>query len=432
MKKFKILLVIPLLLSAQTFNEIIKNIPNSYLYKLSKNEIELSKKALKAAEGLNYGKIDASYTAVKFFERPKMKLTTTMPVAVAPDGVHLVYETFNTTLPMAEREHYTGILKYSYPLFTGYAITTTIKKEKINLLRTKLKFKNTKRVILLNTAKLYSGIYSLKAELKALDFAKNALKSAKEKVVALYNEGLVDKSQVDEIDAKYYEVLAQIKEVETQKEALLRALSTLLNTKITRIEGLPEIKLKSSLNPADRPDVKELYESLKIAKIEEKLAKSAFYPKIGFEAALKKEADNLFLNKNDYQNTDKSYLALGIEWNIFNGGSDRAKTEMAKIGKIQSFLYYRNYLNNAKKELKDDLSTLKALKYQLKAAKEEIKARESYYEKIRAKFEEGLADSVDLNKAIADLAKVKAKKEYIKSQIFFYTLKANLDGGYND
>jgi hypothetical protein len=36
---------------------------------------------------------------------------------------------------------------------------------------------------------------------------------------------------------------------------------------------------------------------------------------------------------------------------------------------------------------------------------------------------------VDLNEAIAKLAAAKAKKEYIKSQIFFYTIKANLDGG---
>ena len=69
------------------------------------------------------------------------------------------------------------------------------------------------------------------------------------------------------------------------------------------------------------------------------------------------------------------------------------------------------------------------MKKRLTAAKKEITARESFYEYMNAKFSEGLADVVDLNGAIAKLAEARAKKEYIKSQIFFWTLKANIDGG---
>jgi outer membrane protein len=64
-----------------------------------------------------------------------------------------------------------------------------------------------------------------------------------------------------------------------------------------------------------------------------------------------------------------------------------------------------------------------------KSAKSEVRARLSYYEYEKAKFNEGLADSADLTEAIAKLAAARAKKEAVKSQIFFYTIKANLDGG---
>jgi outer membrane protein len=64
-----------------------------------------------------------------------------------------------------------------------------------------------------------------------------------------------------------------------------------------------------------------------------------------------------------------------------------------------------------------------------KSANSEVKARLSYYEYMKAKFDEGLADSTDLTDAIAKLSTAKAKKEAIKANIFFYTVKANLDGG---
>ena len=172
-----------------------------------------------------------------------------------------------------------------------------------------------------------------------------------------------------------------------------------------------------------------MYKNLDLADVNVKIQKSAFYPEVGFEAALRKEADNLFLSKNKHQNIDKSYIGIGIKWNLYNGGGDKANLEGAKIQKINAFLFYKNYLNQAKTDLKNDLRELKALKFRLRAAADEIKARSVYYEKIRAKFNEGLADSVDLNDAIARLAAAKAKKEYIKSQIFFYTIKARLDGG---
>ncbi|WP_457564580.1 TolC family protein [Caminibacter sp.] len=426
--KWKILLFFPVFLFAESFSDIVKKIDNSYLYKLSKNEVILAKKTLKATKAMSYGKVDLSYTGFKFFETPKMKITSPTPVAVAPDGVHLIYENITSTLPMSKSTHFIGEIKYSYPIFTGFRITNAIKAAKIKLIKSRLEFDNTKRVLILNSAKLYAGIYALNSKIDALNFEKKALSDALSKAEALFEEGLVDKSTVDDVKAKYYEVVADIEESKSKRDSLLNTFSSLLNVKIKKIDGVRVYSYKN-LNAANRPDVKAIYENLNLAKINIKLQKAAFYPEVGFEAALKKEADNIFLNKNDFQNIDKSYLGIGIKYNLFNGGADKINLQKAKIQEINALLYYKNYLNNAKTELKNDLREIKALKYRLKAAKNEIKARSVYYEKIKAKFNEGLADSVDLNSAIAKLAAAKAKKEYIKSQLFFYTIKAKLDGG---
>ena len=123
---------------------------------------------------------------------------------------------------------------------------------------------------------------------------------------------------------------------------------------------------------------------------------------------------------------------MGIKYNIFDGGSKDSTLQMAKIAKNTQMIFYRDYLNNVKTEYDNDVNKLNALKVQLQSALKEIKARKSYYDYMKAKFDEGLVDVTDLNDAISQLASSKAKKEAIKAQIFFLNQKLKLNGGYDE
>jgi len=432
MKKFSMVLLIGGVLWAENFTQIKNEITNSLSYKLAQKKVQIYEKRLKSVKAKNYGSLDLEYNAVRFFNEPEMKLNTLQPVAVAPDGVHLIYQEVKASLPVADKSHFTGEIRYSYPLFTGFGITNLIKKSELELIKQRLELKNVKRELILNAAKLYSSVYALKCNVNALNSAKKALNTAREKAEALYKEGLINKSSVDEINAKYYEVIADIKNLNSQKESLLNTLSYLLNKKIDSIDGITVEKTAFSPHFDKRPDVMAIKETLKISDTDIKLAKSKLYPQVGFVAGLKREADNFVLTKNDYQNIDKSYLGIGIKYNVFNGGATKSEVETAKIAKASAALYYKDYLNKIKTDYKNDLNSYNALFFRLKAAKEEVKARESYYEYIKAKFNEGLADSSDLNDAIAKLAAAKAKRDAIKAQIFFLGVKLKYDGGENE
>ncbi|MEO1927642.1 MAG: TolC family protein [Nautiliaceae bacterium] len=432
MKKFSLVLLVGGFLFAENFTQIKSEITNSLKYKMQEKKVKIFEEKLNSIKAKNYGSLDLEYSAVHLFKQPVMKMDSMQPVGVNPSTNTLIYKEIHSELPMSDKNHYTGVLKYSYPLFTGFALTNMIDKSKLEVIKEKINLDNVKRVLTLNAAKLYSNIYALKAKINALKKAKEALLSAKEKAESFYKEGLLNKSSVDEIDAKYYEIVALIKETEAQKSSLINLLSYLINKKISKIDG---IKIeKNNLPPKfeNRPDVKAIKETLKIKDIDIKLAKSKYYPQIGIEAGIKKEADNIVLTDNDYQNIDKSYIALGVKYNLFDGGAKKATLEMAKLAKNTYTIYYNDYLNQIKTEYQNDLDTLNALFMRLKAAKEEIKARESYYEYIRSKFEEGLADSTDLNDAIAKLANARAKKEAIKAEIFFLNVKLKLNGGYDE
>ena len=191
---------------------------------------------------------------------------------------------------------------------------------------------------------------------------------------------------------------------------------------------MDDIKIKTP-NFENRADVKAIKTTLKIADKDIKLAKSKFYPQIGLQVGIKREGTNAKITQNDYQNIDKSYIALGINYNIFSGGTDKAMLEMAKIQKLSAIIYYNDYLNKIKTDYENDKFALNALKSELKASLKEVKARESYFHYMKDKFKEGLVCATDLDDSISKLAKARAQKSFIESQLFFTKLTLKLNGG---
>jgi len=414
MKKLLFIPILPLLSLAVSFDDIQKDITNSLTYKLTQKQVKLSKQKLNQTKSKNYGSLDVEYDAIHFKDQPFTYIK--IPPIV------------DTTSNLSDKNHFIAQIKYSYPLFTGYAISNMIEKSKLEYIKEKLNLNNVKRMLILQTADIYSKIYALKEKIKALNVAKKALISSKEKALGFYNAGLLDKSKVDEIEAKYYEILADIQNATSQKNALLNTLSYILNKKIDKIDSITTLDVTTP-NFQNRPDVKMIKQTLKIASKDLMVAKSSKYPQVGLEVALKREGDNFSITKNDYQNIDKSYVALAVKYNIFSGGAKKAQIEMAKIAKESAVLFYNDYLNKIKTEYNNDKNSFNALKYQLESAKKEIVARKSYYDYIQAKFNEGLADSSDLNDAISRLALAKAKKESINSKLFLLSIKLKVNGG---
>jgi len=423
----KIILFFPLFILAQNFDSLKNEIQNSLKYKIKEKQIEIYKQKVIQAKALNVGKLNLEYNGAYFFEQPVMKLNTLEPVAI--NNNQLVYKEISSSLPMSEKKHFIGEIKYSYPIFNGFAITNIIKKANLNLIKQKLELKNLKRVLTIQIAQIYANIYALNQQIKALNTQKEAILNSKQKAEALYNAELLDKSNLDEIDAKYFETIASIQNIKSQQKSLLETLSYIINKQINKIDSIYISHKNFKPNFLKRSDVKAIKQTLKIANVDIQIAKSKLYPFINFAVALKKEADTALLNRNDYQNIDKSYAGISITYNIFDGGEIKSKIEMAKIAKIENQLFFNDYLKQIKTEYSNLLNQYNALFYQLNSAKKEIKARESYYEYIKAKFDEGFADVSDLTTALAKLTSSKAKKEIIKSQIFFIEKQLELNKG---
>jgi len=406
------ILFLPLLLGAISFNDIQKEITNSFKYKIAKTNVEIYKEKLKIAKSKLYGKITLNYQATHLFSNPYLNITI---------------PSLGTSKIELSKNNYVGSIVYSYPIFSGFLITSLISKSKLELIKSKLELENVKRELILNSAKIYSDIYAINANINALKEAKKALFISYEKAKYFYKENLINKSELDEIEAKYYELKANIKELEAKKEALINTLSYLINKQIKDISTVKVKKETFNPNFQNRADIKAIRLTLNIKDKDILIAKSKLYPQVALQVGIKKEANNVWLNRNEFQNVDKSFIGVGIEYSFDLG--IKPSIEIAKKAKLNAYMFYNDYLNKIKTDYNNDLALYKALFVNLKAVNKEIKARKSYYDLIQAKFNEGLVDSVKLNEAISKLAISKSKKEAIKAKIFFLNVKLKLNGG---
>ena len=427
LEKKLLLILFSISLCGETFSQIAYRITNSLKYKLQKKEIRLFQYRLKEVESKKWGKIESEYRILYRFQTPILKFETQAPVGVT--NGQIIYAPIETPFPLGKKKLFIGILRYSYPLFTGFALSKSIKKAQLEVIREQLKLENLKRELLLKAGELYSSIYQIKAEIWALEKAREALVIARNQAQSLSQEGLIDQATLDGITAQYYQTVASIKAKKAKKRALLNLLSYLLNQKITDIEGIRILKPQFHPNFQSRPDIKVLKKELQVADTKIELVKARYYPQIGVEVGFKLEGENLWLSKNSYRNLDQSYWAVVIKYPIWEGGNRKAQLEEAKIEKLANLLFYKNYLKKVETNYKNNKAQLDALYYQLKAVKAEIKARKSYYKMISGKFKEGLADSSDFTRAVAQLTEARAQKEALRAQIFFLILKLKLDGG---
>jgi len=420
MKKF-ILLAVPLFLSAYGLNDVLKGVDNNLLIKSSNIKTKALKKMVGVYEGKNYPSIDLDFKAIRLKDTPSATFTLPLMPPV--------------TTPVGTKNNISLELGFEYPIFTGYAVSNMIEKAKLEVAKSKLKTKNLKRELYLKSIMLYSDIYALSKAISATKEAIKALDISLEKANKLYKNGLINLSEVYNIKAKRYDVIASMQTLKAKRDALSNTLFYISGVKVANDVKLLQIagskKEKTIIKYAlkNREDINILKKELDISKKEIKLAKSKFYPTVAIVGGIKKQADTLRLNGNGYSNADESYIGLGVKWNIFDGFAKDRQKEAAMLKKEATLLYMNDYMQKVKTNIENSFFILKSLQAKLSAAKEQLKSQEEYYKLVKGRFENALSSADELSRAIAALSKAKAKVQQYKAKIFFQRYKIILQAG---
>ena len=408
--KIKILfLLLPSLLLAQSYTQIIKSVNNSLTLKSAIQMQTAAQKLYESTKSKNYPTLDASFTAFRLFQTPTITFY---------QGSHPV------DTPMGTKNNFQGAISLKYPLFSGFAISGMIDQAKFQSKQAKLKIENLRRNLYLNVTKLTVAITSIKKSLEAMQKAKEATKKVLQKAQGFYSNGLIPPSELYNIKAKKYQIEANITELALRQKQLLNQLSYILNTKIKSVE-LPAIShikldketlLQKALN--SREDIQALKAALKTNKAKVEIAKSSYYPSLILKAELKRQGDTLKLNGNGYTNPDQSYVGATFNWNLFNGMSDIKKVEAAKLKELAITTKLNDYKERVRQEIENAFLELDALRSKLKSAEMETKAKEEYYKLTLGRFENQLSSADELSRSIADLATAEAKNAIIQNKLF--------------
>ena len=409
--RLSLLLLLPLWLNAQTYTELLTLLEKSNNYKSAKALESASESLYQAALGRELPSLDATLSAIEFNEIPNMTLhLPSFPITKADVGT---------------RRHLEGALILSYPLFTGFAISAAIDKAKFEHEEAHLKVINLKRNLAMHVTQLFSTIIAEEKVIDALKSSEIAINQAYKKAKGFYENGLLAQSELYAIEAKKYDIEAQILHHHNQKKQLLNQLSLVVNTKIETLSAgtfntfeIPNETeaLSTALN--EREDVHAMAKAIDVAQSSVTLAKSKNYPTLAMVGVLKRQGDSLELNGDGYTNADKSYVGLSASWNLFNGYSDAHNIDAARASKMSAFFNLEEYKQHVSLEVENTVLEIKTLETKLQSAHHEAKANESYTNLTQGRFDNQLISADELSRAIANLATTKAKVATLQSELF--------------
>ena len=423
---FFLLVSLPLWLFAQTYTDLLHRLESSYRYKSAQALTEASESLYQASQGKNLPTLDATLSAIEFNEIPNMTLH--MP-SLFPNPI---------TAPVGTKKHVEGALILTYPLFTGFAISSSIDKAKLEHEEASLKLINLKRNLAMQTTLLYSTIIAEEKSIRALKSSQEAIQKAYLKAKGFYDNGMLAPSELSAIEAKKYDIDAQIMDHENARSQYLNQLSALLSTPVTSIEGdvysdAPVLQESEALHKAleEREDVQAMQKSIDVAQSSVELAKSKNYPTVALIGMLKHQGDSLALNGDGYTNADKSYLGLNVTYTLFNGFSDAHAIDAARASKMSAIFDLQAYQDQVKTEVTNGFLELRTLEKKLQSAKEEFHANETYSDLSQGRFNNQLISADELSRAIASKAASEAKVAAIQSQLFNQHMRLWLLCGWN-
>ncbi len=408
MKRLSILIIVPIISYSTGFKTLATHIKSTQTLKSASFGIKAAESLALSKEALNSPKLDIVLNGRWLDEQPSLSVYT-------PYG--------SSTAPMATTRSFLGSVKLSYPIFTGFAIESQISKAHLSAIIASLKYKDIHRSLLLNLIRLYLSVQSLQSQLSAQKSALKALQDAYKKAQEFYNNGLLASAQLYNIEAKMYDMKAQITQSQGAIAQRLNQISYISGITVSSISGAiplphpPKTKKLIKLSHRYRADIKVLKKELQIRESEIKLAKSNLYPKLAIEAKIERFGDTLKLNGDGYTNANRNSVGVGVEWNIFAGGKDKHLIESAKYAKLAAASKLISYTQKVDSEIVDSYIELSTLKAKLISAKKRLQSQQSYYKQSVSRFNNRLISSDELSRAIASLAEAKALHDTIKASI---------------
>lgn len=236
-------------------------------------------------------------------------------------------------------------------------------------------------------------------------------------------EGYAKKVDLLEVQTKKASVVRMINKAKANERLAYEYLSFLLNRDVSSIKyvfdlaPLPARKTQSYVQ--NSIDVQKAQLGLKMRKMAVEQKRSSFLPKVGAFAEYG-SADNEFLN--DFRDKDSYTFGAKLTWNLFNGGIDDNKLQIAKIKRAQM----RQKLDLAKKGIAlkvDRIKTnIQSCEFDIESLRKEKELKNEVYENYLGRYQEKLVAINDVlikqSELIETVLKLQKEKNSRNEKVF--------------
>ncbi|MCF7824925.1 MAG: TolC family protein [Candidatus Marinimicrobia bacterium] len=262
---------------------------------------------------------------------------------VVPDPLNpITFLMSNPTLEMDFTNDYQMDLQVSQPLFTGGKIVlgTLMARKGLNLIQSQ--YKQEKNSLSFNVIQAYLGMLVTREFLAVAEEGYNTAQEFYEISKLLYQQGMISKLDLLQAEVQAANLLPQKTQAEngvTMAAASIRMMlgidshtEIILTDVMSYNPGeydLDNLKAKALMN---RSELQQMEITRSLSSLGVNMARTDFLPMVALSWSYSKFGDNL----DQMADWEKSnMLAVGLSYNLFNGGVRYSKVRQAKIAQRQ-------------------------------------------------------------------------------------------------
>ncbi len=376
---------------SEAVKEAIDNNPN---IGESIENINSAGSAVKSARADLFAKASTSYAYVGLSETPVLKNDL-------------------GEFQIAHENQYHWDITLVQPLFTGFALTTTLDMAKLTAVATKME----KAQIILDLARdVKISCYNLLLSQKLLMVAEDevaALTSHKTDAALFYEQGLIPYNDLLRSEVALANAVQEREKAGAGVKKAGAYLNTLMASEINRAVSIEDISAVSdtpydfeelsreAMN--DRPVLKILRIGAEKLGLAEKLAKSTWYPDVALVGSYERDGDDWDTSHNDYSNRYNSSLMVQAKWTFFEWGKTRAEVNKARHSQKALLEKIRAIRNNIRLEVKNALLNLRVAGENIKTAEKSLGQAKENWRITNLQYQQQVATSTDVLDARAFL-----------------------------
>ncbi len=455
-----VLSVLPLFAGIEklSLGQAVKMVKSDNLeIKVSRFEEQMKEYEVKAAEGMNYGKLDLTLNAMrsndplnvfgfKLMSREAnfgdfgfseflggignvMQMSggdfATFSQMMSDPNLQtnmLATEPHDLNFPAARNLYQTKVT-YSIPLYTGGKLTEYRNIMKGMHRMSKLDTKNVVNAKIFQVKKAFYDISLVDNYIYNLQKIISNIRRLKEIVQSMNTEGYAQSIDILEVEARLAEANSLYNQARLNRELAYQFLSFLVNTEVSSIRTItstpPMPKGDIDALFMDNIDIQKAKLGLEISAMAINAEKANFLPMIGGFAEYSSADNEIF---NDFTGKDAYTVGVQVKWNVFNGGIDKANLEKAKLKNMQ----VRAQVELAKKgialKVKQLRTEILSLDADVHSYATQLRFASKVYNSYREKYKEGVVSISDVlikqSKELEVLLKLQTVKNQRNTKVF--------------